>query len=249
MGVRLNKFIANSGLCSRRDADELIAQKRIKINGIIAIPGAQVEEKDIVSLDDKPLQNQEIKKIYLILHKPIQVVSTSSDPEGRTTVLDLLPKKYSNFRLYPVGRLDYFSEGLIFLTNDGEVAHTLMHPRHQLPRVYRVRVRKDNPKDIETLLQYMEDGLTLSDGTRLAPVTTEIFNERNTTPKEYDLELTLYQGVNRQIRRMCEELNLVVLRLMRVSHGPLHLQNLQKGECRELNATELNRIKMLENKK
>ncbi len=249
METRLNKFIANAGICSRRDADELIMQGRVKINGVLATQGMKVLENDTVTVDDKIVGDELIKKIYLVLHKPIQVLSTVSDPEGRTTVLDILPKKYHNFRLYPVGRLDFFSEGLVFLTNDGELTHTLMHPRHNLARVYRVRVRKNNPKNIDTLLQYMEDGMTLADGTELAPIRTEIFSERNTTPVEYDLELTLFQGINRQIRRMCEDLDLTVLRLMRISHGPLHLGDLQKGECRELTPNELNRMKMLENKK
>ncbi len=241
--MRLNKYIANSGYCSRRAADELITQNRVKINDKRASQGMQVGENDIVYIDNKPISKEEVKLIYLVLHKPIQVVSTVKDPEGRTTVLDLLPTKYKNSRLYPVGRLDYFSEGLIFLTNDGELAHKFMHPKHNLARVYRVRVRKENSADIHSILNYMKKGMTLEDGTKLTPVHSEIFNERKGKNVEYDIEFTLYQGVNRQIRRMCQETGLTILRLMRISHGSLELGNLNKGECRELSTDEAKKIK------
>ncbi len=240
MSSRLNKYISNSGLCSRRRADELIAEGRVKINGAIAIQGARVEENDIVLIDDKEIQKQE-RNVYLLLHKPIHVLSTVNDPEGRETVLDILPEKYKNFRLYPVGRLDYFSEGLIFLTNDGEIAHKLMHPKHNLARIYRVRVRKETNVPIERLLNDMQKGMTLQDGTKLAPVFSEIFS-RKENKGEFDIEFTLYQGVNRQVRRMCEEKSLTILRLMRISHGPLYLNGLANGEVRELNEDEIKEL-------
>ncbi len=240
MGSRLNKYISNSGLCSRRAADELIAEGRVKINGIVAIQGAKVEEDDIILIDDKEIEKKE-ENIYLLLHKPLYVLSTVSDPEGRDTVLDILPEKYKNFRLYPVGRLDFFSEGLIFLTNDGEVAHKLMHPRHNLSRIYRVRVRKETNLPIEKLLNDMQNGMILQDGTELAPVYSKIFN-KNENKGEFDIEFTLYQGVNRQIRRMCEEKNLVILRLMRIAHGPLYLDGLKNGQVRELSQEEVKEL-------
>ncbi len=245
MGIRLNKYIADSGICSRRKADELIEQKRVRINDDIAEQGMQVEENDIVYVDDKKISSEEKDTICVLLHKPIQVVSTANDPEGRTTVLDLIAEEYSDYRLYPVGRLDYFSEGLILLTNDGEIAHTFMHPSFDLERVYRVRLRKDVRDDIHSLLAIMHKGMTLEDGTQLAPIKTKLFNERTQRNRasEYDLEFTLHQGVNRQIRRMCSELGLTVLRLMRVSHGPLKLDNLAKGEFRQLTDDEVVELK------
>ncbi len=243
MSSRLNKYISNSGLCSRRAADELIAEGKVTINGEIAIQGARVEENDIVCIDGKEIRQPEDLK-YLILHKPIHVLSTVSDPEGRETVLDIIPEKFKNFRLYPVGRLDYFSEGLIFLTNDGEIAHKLMHPKHNLERIYRVRVRKETNFPIEKILSEMKAGMILSDGTALAPVYSKIFN-KNEKRGEFDIEFTLFQGVNRQIRRMCEEKNLVILRLMRVAHGPLYLDNVELGQVRELSEIEIEELKKI----
>lgn len=240
MGIRLNKYIADAGICSRRAADSLIDQGRVRINNHLAQQGVQVEAGDIVSIDNKEIKKTSTKAVSLLLHKPVQVVSTVKDPEGRTTVLDLLPKKYKELRLYPVGRLDYFSEGLILLTNDGDLAHILMHPSHELARVYRVRVRKETDKSIESLLSVMKKGMTLEDGTKLAPVFTEIMGERK---NEYDIEFTLYQGVNRQIRRMCQELELTILRLMRIAHGSLYLAPLQSGEVRELTEKEVATLK------
>ncbi len=242
MGIRINKYIADSGYCSRRAAETLIEQRRVRVNNQLAIQGMQIEENDVVYVDNKALSNTQ-ESICLLMHKPIQVVSTAKDPEGRTTVLDLLPEKYQNYRLYPVGRLDFFSEGLIILTNDGELAHKLMHPKHDLPRLYRVRVRKNSSHSIESILSIMQEGMVLEDGTQLAPVKTRIFNERNTTPVEYDVEFTLYQGVNRQIRRMCQESDLTILRLMRIGHGPLSLSDIPRGGFRELTKTELETLK------
>ncbi len=241
MGIRVNKYIADSGLCSRRKADELIEQGRVRINNTLAKQGMQVESNDCVYIDNEKISSDEVESICVLLHKPIQVVSTAKDPEGRTTVLDLIAEEYSNYRLYPVGRLDYFSEGLILLTNDGEIAHSFMHPSFDLERVYRVRVRKESRDSIDFILNIMHKGMTLEDGTKLAPIETKIFNERiqRGYAPEYDIEFVLHQGVNRQIRRMCAELGLTVLRLMRISHGPLKLENLQKGEFRQLTDDEV----------
>ncbi len=247
MGIRLNKYIADSGLCSRRKADELIEQNRVRINDQIAKQGMQVEAEDEVFVDDKKVVKKNQESICVLLHKPIQVVSTAKDPEGRTTVLDLVADEYSDYRLYPVGRLDYFSEGLILLTNDGEIANSFMHPRYDLERVYRVRLRKEVREDIHRLLDVMHRGMTLEDGTKLAPIKTKVFNERKQEGRqsEYDIEFVLHQGVNRQIRRMCNELGLTVLRLMRISHGPLELNDLEKGEFRQLTGDEIAELKKL----
>ncbi len=244
MGIRLNKYIADSGLCSRRAADELIETKRVKINNVLARQGMSVEANDIVSVDNKVISNKQ-ETVCLIVHKPVQVVSTVSDPEGRMTVLDLLPAKYKKFRLYPVGRLDYFSEGLILLTNDGDLANKLMHPKHDHERIYRVRVRNDEQKDINRILSIMNKGMKLEDGTLLAPVETKVFPQRKGYEDEYDIEFTLHQGINRQIRRMCNEMGLTILRLMRISHGPFQLGNIPPRGVYELSANELDKLKKM----
>ncbi len=242
MGTRLNKYIADSGLCSRRAADDLIDSKRVKVNNIVAMQGLSVEPGDIVLVDNKPIAKKQ-ETVCLLVHKPVQVVSTVSDPEGRITVLDLLPARYKKFRLYPVGRLDYFSEGLIILTNDGDLANKLMHPKHDHERIYRVRVRNEENRDINRILNVMQQGMTLEDGTRLAPVETKVFPQRKGYEDEYDIEFVLHQGINRQIRRMCSEMDLTILRLMRISHGPFTLGNIPPSGIYELTAGELNKLK------
>ena len=221
--VRLNKAIAHSGVCSRRKADELIAQGRVKVNGVPAFEG-------------QPLAaSQEL--VYLMLNKPVQVVSTASDPENRQTVLDFVPPKYRNLRLYPVGRLDFFSEGLILLTNDGPLAHRLMHPSHNQRKTYEVLVRGTAP---EAALETMRRGMVLAEGDRTAPADIVA----GTTPRGNTvLIFTLRQGLNRQIRRMCRDVGLTILKLRRIAEGPLVLGRLASGEIRELTADEVARLK------
>lgn len=168
-----------------------------------------------------------------MLHKPVQVVSTAADPEGRPTVLSLLPGEYADTRLFPVGRLDYFSEGLILLTNDGQLSQRLMHPRHHLPKCYEVIVRH---VVTQKALQTMRSGMRLAEGEVLRPVEV---TARSMASGCTLLRMVLRQGVNRQIRRMCRDLNLTILRLRRVAIGPLQLGDLPPGRCRPLRKEEL----------
>ena len=234
--VRLNKAIAHSGVCSRRKADELIAQGRVKVNGVPAFEGQRVLASDQVTIDGQPLAaSQEL--VYLMLNKPVQVVSTASDPENRQTVLDFVPPKYRNLRLYPVGRLDFFSEGLILLTNDGPLAHRLMHPSHNQRKTYEVLVRGTAP---EAALETMRRGMVLAEGDRTAPADIVA----GATPRGNTvLTFTLRQGLNRQIRRMCRDVGLTILKLRRIAEGPLVLGQLGSGEVRELTASEIARLK------
>ena len=239
--IRLNKALAFAGVCSRRKADELIAVGAVCVNGIVADalgwridPGA-----DTITLHGKPVVvpsggMEDQNHTYVMLHKPIQVVSTAKDPEGRPAVLDFLPEELrQSTRLYPVGRLDYFSEGLLLLTDDGELTNRLTHPRYHLPKRYQVRVRER----IESrMLEIMQKGMTLREGERLAPVEAEV--QEDTT-----LLLTLRQGINRQIRRMCRDLGLTILSLRRISMGPLSLGDLAKGSCRHLLPDEVAALK------
>lgn len=234
--LRLNKALAQSGLCARRKADELIFSGAVSVNGeVVREPGRQVDPaRDHILVHGQALSSPRMP-CHLLLHKPVQVVSTVHDPEGRTTVLDLVPQTLRDRRLYPVGRLDYFSEGLILLTDDGELAHRLSHPRHHIPRRYRVRVRGLVPA---AALNTMRRGMILAEGERLAgiEVTAESHGEESL------LHMTLYQGVNRQIRRMCRDLGLVVLRLVRVGLGPLELGDLPSGGTRPLSKEEVSAL-------
>ena len=231
--MRLNKALAHAGVCARRKADELIFAGRVAVNGeIVTEPGRQVAvDAERITVDGN-LVGGPRETCCLMVHKPVRMVSTVSDPEGRPTVLELTPQAYRSRRLYPVGRLDYFSEGLILLTDDGDLAHKLAHPRHHLPKQYEVRVRGRVP---ESALAVMRKGMVLAEGERLAPM------EAKAVPQGRDtlLHLTLHQGVNRQIRRMCRDLDLVILRLVRTDFGPLTLAELAPGGARPLNEDEL----------
>ncbi len=253
--LRINHFLARAGICSRRKADELIAAQRVCLNGQIAAPGDKVSAVDKVSLDGKEIPwpgagadfapdsgsgtvpsagTAGGRFTYILLNKPVQVVSTVSDPQGRTTVLDLLPEDLRSLRLFPVGRLDYFSQGLLVLTNDGDLTYRLTHPKWHMPKVYEVLVRG---RVTESALRAMREGMVLSEGESLAPVDCRIL--RVTLKNDTWLEMTLHQGINRQIRRMMRDLNLIILVLCRVRHGPLALGDLQKGQWRHLNVQEV----------
>ncbi|WP_332068193.1 pseudouridine synthase [Desulfovibrio sp. 86] len=234
--MRLNKAIAASGLCSRRKADEFILAGRVVVNGVPEVnPGRQVQPNDAVAVDGR-LLNDAQHFCYLMLYKPVQVVCTVSDPEGRPTVMDYLPEDVRKLRLYPVGRLDYFSEGLLLLTNDGQLAQRLTHPRHHQPKVYEVLVRGAVPG---AALTAMRRGMVLAEGEKLMPVEVDARPAANGTL----MRMVLHQGINRQIRRMCRDFGLTILRLKRVAQGPLELGRLALGAARHLTAAEVAALK------
>ena len=243
--VRINKALADAGVCSRRKADELVAAGAVKVNGeTVESPGLQIRPGiDRIEVNGRQLKSDTRPPCYLMLHKPVRVVSTARDPEGRMTVLDLVPSRWRGRRLYPAGRLDFFSEGLVLLTDDGELTNRLVHPSHHLPRVYRVLVRGGVK---EQALAAMRSGMTLAEGEKLAPVEVRVLpgarhdlsGQRGTGQAGTLLEMTLHQGLNRQIRRMCRDLGLTVLRLVRVAQGPLQLGVMRPGEVRELTPAE-----------
>lgn len=243
--VRLNKAIAQSGLCSRRKADDLIFSGEVKVNGIVATDASiKVLPTDKVEVHGKLLSGQQDLR-YIMLHKPPQTICTVSDPEGRKTVLDLLPASLRRRRLYPVGRLDYFSEGLLLLTNDGQLAQKLMHPSHGQVKIYEALIRGAVS---EAALGAIRRGMTLTDvngakgprdiATRPAPTSAQPLPTGDTL-----LTIELRQGVNRQIRRMCDQLGLTILRLKRVAQGALKLGDLPRGQFRELNANEVKALR------
>lgn len=238
--VRLNKYLADAGLASRRGADALIQSGRVSVNGLSQRePGTRViPGQDTVLLDGTPVAaRQDAPASYVMLHKPVHTVTTVNDPQGRRTVVDMLPEDLRTQRLFPVGRLDYMSEGLLLLTNDGDVTLRLTHPSYEHAKKYEVVVRE---AVTENSLRTMRQGMRLREGERLAPVEVETSVEGNGATL---LRMTLRQGVNRQIRRMCRDLGLTILRLRRVELGPLRLEGLESGKWRFLSAEEIKNLK------
>ena len=238
--IRLNKYIAQCGAASRRGADDLVFGGRVYVNnqkadspGIKVIPG-----EDEVRLDDSILTPPCARDgMTILLHKPVQTVTTASDPQGRKTVLELLPEEIRELRPFPVGRLDFFSEGLLLLTTDGDLCHRLTHPKWHLPKTYEVTIRE---KVSHKALQIMRSGMTLKEGEKLAPVDVK---SSMTQSGNHILTMTMIQGVNRQIRRMCRDLGLTILKLRRTKQGPVTLGRLPKGNWRELSSQEIKKLK------
>ncbi|MBS1870454.1 MAG: rRNA pseudouridine synthase [Actinobacteria bacterium] len=224
--MRLAKYLAHAGVASRRAAEQLIAEGRVTVNGAtVTDPARDVGDHSAVAFDGEPVKGAEPRVAYA-LHKPAGVVSTSSDTHGRRTVVDLVPKER---RLYPVGRLDADSTGLILLTNDGELANRLTHPRYEVPKTYRATL--GGPAITDRALKALREGVQLEDGLT-APARV-----RRLTP--HQLELTIHEGRNRQVRRMCEAVGRPVKQLVRIRFGPLELGDLRPGKSRRLTATEL----------
>jgi 23S rRNA pseudouridine2605 synthase len=225
--MRLAKHLAHAGIASRRAAEAMIAAGRVRVDGeIVRDPACDVDERSRVSVDDRAVGGAEARVTYM-LHKPVGVVSTARDTHGRTTVLDLVP--VAGVRLYPVGRLDADSSGLILLSNDGELTERLTHPRHEVPKTYRARVG-GGAVSLEAV-QALRAGVELDDGPT-APAGLRLLGPR-------ELELTIHEGRNRQVRRMCDAVGHPVLALTRVRFGPLSLGALAEGEHRRLREHEL----------
>jgi 23S rRNA pseudouridine2605 synthase len=225
--VRLAKYLAHSGVASRRRAEELIAAGRVRVGGeVVRDPARDVEYEQGVEVDGRPV-SPEPREVW-VLNKPAGVVATAREPGRRRAVTELVP---SGRRLYPVGRLDADSTGLIVLTNDGELANRLTHPRYEVPRTYRVRLRRP-PSDAD--LRRLREGVELDDGPT-APARV-----RRVSPRV--LELTIREGRNRQVRRMAEAIGNEVVDLRRTAFGPLRLGDLAEGQARRLRTPELRRL-------
>ncbi len=232
--VRLNKFIADAGICSRRKADERIRSGNVLVNGQPAELGMTIDPTtDEVTVCGKPVSPQSEQLVYYALYKPTGVISTASDPHGRPTVTDLVP---SSPRVYPVGRLDMDSEGLILLTNDGQLAYELMHPSFQHEKEYEVLVHcppagLDRDRIIATFIKGIE-----ADGELLQADRVSVDNIRQHQENTALLRIVLHTGYNRQIRRMCEAVGLSVINLRRVRISRLHLASLslKAGEYRRI---------------
>jgi 23S rRNA pseudouridine2605 synthase len=232
--IRLQRAIAQAGLASRRAAEEMIRQGRVIVNGhVVQELGTRVDLKhDTVLVDRKPLSAIS-KKIYLLLYKPSNYVTTTRDPHGRKTVLDIIEK--TPIRLFPVGRLDYDAEGLIVLTNDGDLAHRLQHPRFGVLKTYQVKV-KGHPQ--EPALNALRTGVRLDEG-RTAAAEVDVIR---TLPQSSWLKMVLHQGWYRQIKRMCEAVGHRVLKIRRIGYGPLQIGQLTPGGYRHLTRAEIRQL-------
>lgn len=228
--MRLAKYLAHAGVASRRAAEELVRNGRVTVAGEVVLdPARGVDEASGVALDGSPVGGAE-ERVVFALHKPVGVVSTARDPQGRPTVVELVP---AGARLYPVGRLDADTSGLLLLSNDGELANRLTHPRYEVPKTYVALVER--PPVREPALRALREGVELDDGPT-APASV-----RRLRPDA--LELTIHEGRKRQVRRMCEAVGHPVRELQRVRFGPLALGALAPGDSRRLTRAEVERLR------
>ena len=233
-GERLQKVLAHAGVESRRAAEALIVSGRVSVNGEpVTLLGTRVDpERDVVTVDGRPIPRR-VKRVYLLLNKPPGYITTLRDPQNRPTVVELVPGAP---RVYPVGRLDANSEGLIFMTNDGEFANRVAHPRHMFEKEYHVAVRG---RVREGDLQALRDGVEL-DGRKTAPAKVRVLSADG---KITWLSVIIREGRNRQIRRMLHALGYQVERLVRVRIGPIRLGSVPRGGYRRLTASEIRELK------
>ena len=233
--IKLQKYFSDCGILSRRAAEEEIKKGAVKVNGSPAELGMRIDpEHDVVEYKGRRIENKGEEKIYVLLNKPRGVVTTLSDEKGRTNVSALISEIKT--RIYPVGRLDMDSDGLLLMTNDGELTNMLTHPRHEIPKIYRVTVKGSiSPRTLEELQKPME-----IDGYTILPVKSKIITSEGGSTV---LEMTLYEGRNRQIRKMCELCSLKITRLCRIAIGDISLGELEVGKWRYLTENEVKYLK------
>lgn len=234
---RLQKVMAHAGVASRRKSEQMITDGRVKVNGEkVTDMGVRVSKSDTITVDDVPINKEE--PVYILLNKPRGVVSTADDPKGRDTVIDLV--RDVNQRIYPVGRLDYDTTGVLILTNDGELANKLMHPSFEFEKTYVAKVEGRLTK--ENLIK-LKQGVNLDEG-KTAPAQARIINYDKQSNKTM-LELILHEGKNHQVKKMMEAVGHPVDKLTRDKYGFLTTEGLQSGEWRELKQYEVNKLKLM----
>ena len=228
--MRINKFLSTLGIASRRTIDKYIEEGRITVNGNTAITGMDISENDNIFIDGEKIKtNIDEKKVYFMLNKPLEVLSSSSDNRGRKTVVDLIK---TDKRIFPVGRLDYMTSGLILLTNDGELFNRIVHPKSEIYKKYYVKIwGKIKKEEIDVL----KKGILLDDGKTLPAKISGIKYDKNKT----SMYISIREGRNRQIRRMIEKFEYRVLMLRREKIGELSLGDLPEGKYRELTKQEV----------
>lgn len=233
--IRLQKLIAESGLCSRRKAEEYIKQGKVKVNGRVASIGDGATLKDVISVDGERIYlSKKREKYYIMLNKPRGYVTTMSDELDRRCVTELLEDFPE--RVYPIGRLDRNSEGLLLFTNDGKFANDIMHPSRHVSKTYRVTVR---PGITDEQLVQLSEGVVIDDRRTLPANVTVLTQEQGRVV----LQIVIREGRNRQVRKMCEAVGLEVARLKRTAIGPVKLGMLKPGTYRELNSEELRALR------
>lgn len=236
---RLQKVIAESGIASRRKAEKLIMEGHVRINGeIVTTLGTKVSGNDLITVDQKQIEKE--RKEYYLLNKPRGVVSTSHDEKGRKTVVDFIPTKS---RIYPVGRLDYDTTGIILLTNDGEFANFMMHPKNQIDKVYVAKIAGILTGEA---IHKLENGVVM-DGVKTASSRVKV-RKKDSTNNTSIVELTIHEGKNHQVKNMFKAVGYDVLKLKRERIGFLTLGSLQSGEYRMLNAKEIKQLYDLANR-
>ena len=232
--IRLQKYFTDCGVMSRRAAEEQILLGKVKVNGIIASVGDTVEPGiDKVEFNGKIIIPMTEENVCIMLNKPRGYVTTTADERGRKNVSELV--KDVKTRVYPIGRLDMDSDGLLLLTNNGALANKLTHPRHEIPKIYRINV-----KGIPTAEQLKQLGSEMKiDGYKILPVKVEVVSRARTADETSVLQMTLYEGRNRQIRKMCDAVGLKIRRLTRISIGKISLGSLSSGKWRRLTKKEI----------
>ena len=235
--VRIQKVLSEQGVCSRRAAEQIIREGRVKLNGRPVSLGDKMDTaRDLLTVDGQRVYIPRVQeKMYIMLYKPRGYITTTSDERGRKTVMDLVADV--PVRVFPIGRLDKDSEGMLLFTNDGEFANLLTHPSHGVSKLYRVTVR---PHATEQQVLQLTQGVTLDDGTITQPAVIQVVTDE---PGRTVLEMTIREGKNRQIRRMCEAVGLEVIRLRRSAMGAVKLGMLQPGQYRELTKSEVDALR------
>lgn len=234
--MRINKYLAQKGIASRREVDKLIEEGKIFINGKRATPGEKVSDRDKIEISGKRIDSSiEEKKVYFLLNKPKKIISATKDDRGRKTVVDLIK---CNERIFPIGRLDYDTEGAILLTNDGEIYNKVIHPKNEIYKEY-VALVNGEISDID--IQKLRRGIKLEDGMTL-PAKVKLMNREN---GKSEVSIAIREGRNRQVRRMFQKLGYFVLELRREKIGDIILKDLKVGNYRELTKKELEYLKSL----
>lgn len=235
--MRINKYIAHRGISSRRKADEMVKEGRVKVNGILVLePGYDVNDWDTVEIDGKKLDIYEENKVYYMLNKPEGYITTSNDQFGRKSVVDLMDGIKE--RVYPVGRLDYETSGLLIMTNDGEMTYKITHPKHNIDKIYLAKVRGTLSDDD---IDRFQRGLIIDGEYKTSPAKLKVLKAIDSN--HYIAKVAIHEGHNRQVRKMFEAIGQKVVHLKRVSIGRVKLGDLKKGEFRSLTDEEIQYLK------